>query len=374
MPKVLICSSTLVHLRNFHLPYLEYFEKLGWDIHIAAPQTEPIPFASVMHEIPMAKNVLSPKNITAVLKLRRVLLKNDFTLVMTHAALAGIVGRAGVLLSRGKKARVIHTSHGYFFWNGCGLLRKILYYTPERLLRRVTDCIVTMNEEDFAAARKLVRKGGLAVKVPGMGVDGSRFFPACDARKATARQTLGIENDVFVCVCAAEFSKRKNHAELLRAFAAAVKSVPKALLLMCGDGKLRDVIASQAAVLGLGDSVRFLGWRDRMEEVYAACDLAVSTSVSEGLPFNILEAQLCALPVAASRIRGHTDLVENGVTGFLYEPGDTDELSEIIARLHQDRTLGKTIGTSARESAQRFTLDKAFAANTAVYKKMIDGK
>ncbi len=106
--------------------------------------------------------------------------------------------------------------------------------------------------------------------------------------------------------------------------------MPEALLLLCGDGKLQKETEALSGKLALRDRVRFMGWRDRMEDVYAACDLAVSTAVSEGLPFNIIEAQLCALPVVASRIRGHTDLIEENRTGLLYRPGDANELSDCI--------------------------------------------
>lgn len=372
MPKVLVCASTLVHLRNFHLPYLKFFKELGWEVHIAAPQDGPVPHADFTHLVPMAKSILAPRNVSAVIKMRRLLKEQGFDLLMSHAALAGFIARAGLLASGEKKTRVIHTSHGYFFWKGCSLFRKIVYYTPERLLRRVTDCVVAMNGEDYAAAKKLVKKGGFAAFVPGMGVDGARFFPADPQRKAAARKKLRIPEGAFTAVYPAEFSKRKNHAELLRAFAITYGAVPEALLLLCGDGKLQKETEALAERLGLRDRVRFLGWCDRMEEVYAACDLAVSSSVSEGLPFNIIEAQLCALPVVASRIRGHTDLIEENRTGLLYRPGDTKELSDCIVGLNRSPELRRSLGAAARSGAGRFTLEKAFKANTDVYRRVME--
>jgi len=374
MPKVLVCASTLVHLRNFHLPYLKFFKELGWEVHIAAPREGQLPHADFTHVIPMAKSILAPRNVSAVLKMRRLLREGGFDLLMSHAALAGLISRAGLLASGVKKTKVIHTSHGYFFWKGCGLFRKIVYYAPERLLRCVTDCVVAMNGEDYAAAKKLVRKGGLAALVPGMGVDDARFFPADHERKAAARQNLRIQEGAFAIVYPAEFSKRKNHAELLRAFAITIRAVPEALLLLCGDGKLQKETEALADRLGLRDRVRFMGWRDRMEEVYAACDLAVSTAVSEGLPFNVIEAQLCALPVVASRIRGHTDLIEENRTGLLYRPGDVHELSDRIVGLSRSPELRRSLGEAARCGAGRFTLEKAFLANTDVYRRVIEGR
>lgn len=372
MPKILICASTLIHITNFHLPYLKFFKELGYEVHLATPHNEPVIYADCMHEIPMAKRIVSLKNIKAVIKLRQIIKSQKYDLIMTHAALAGIIGRASVLLAGKRGAKVIHTSHGYFFWNGCGIIRKIVYYTPELLLRGVTDCVMTMNEEDYTWAQKLVKKNGLVVKVPGMGVDATRFTPVSDEEKLSARRGLSISDDAFVIVYAAEFSKRKNHAALVRAMAEVKKSAPNVTLLLCGTGKLEQKIKAEVDRLGLCDTVRFLGWQSRMALIYKACDLAVSTSVSEGLPFNIIEAQLCALAVVASWIRGHSDLIEDGVTGFLYPLGDIAALAETLVKAAKSDDKVKCLGINASLSASRFTLSEAYKVNTKVYMKILD--
>jgi glycosyltransferase EpsD len=209
MPKVPFCASTAEHIENFHLPYLRFFREQGFEVHVAVPGSAQFENADVVHSIPMAKSLRSPQNLVAVVKLRRVLRKNRFDLILTHTALAGAVGRLAVLLAGKQNARVIQTVHGYLFWKGCSPLRKLVYYTPERLLRGVTDCVVTMNGEDTISAAGLVKKGGMVVEVPGMGVDARRFTPATDKGKQQERQALSLPEDAFVMVYAAEFSKRK---------------------------------------------------------------------------------------------------------------------------------------------------------------------
>lgn len=371
MSKVLICASTSLHLNNFHLPYLKFFKEQGIEVHIAVPDPDDIKEADCKHAIPMSKNIISLRNVSAVWKLRNVIRENDFDLILTHTTLAALVARLSVLLARRKKTKVINTVHGYLFWYGCGFLRKIIYYLPERLLRGVTDCVITMNNEDAITARKMVKKGGMLAKVPGMGVDTSRFIPANDNEKCIARQDLAIPDRAFVLVYAAEFSKRKNHYELLKAMTEIVKTVPNALLLMFGTGALQDEIESEAKKLNLHGNIRFMGWCDHMEKYYKACDLAVSTSRSEGLPFNIIEAQLCALPVVASDIRGHTDLIQNGVNGRLYPPGEPSELAKAVIDVYNSPDHGHCQGLAASQSAKIYSLESAFKENTAVYMKMM---
>ena len=367
MPKVLFCASTAVHIRNFHLPYLKFFKDQGFEVHVAVPGGGAFDSADIVHDVPITKRLVSPKNIAAALKISRIIRSQHFDLILVHTTLAAYVVRLGAVFAGHNKPPLINTVHGYFFWKGCGLLRKFLYYTPERLLRRVTDCIITMNDEDYRASLKLVRRGGIAVKVPGMGVDGTRFVPPTADKKAAARRALSIPESAYVLVYAAEFSKRKNHRELITAFARICDRHPDTLLLLCGDGKLQDRIREMAATLGLKDRVRFLGWCGRMEDIYPACDLAVSTSTCEGLPFNIMEAQLCALPVVASRIRGHTDLISDGASGFLYEPGDVDELANALMGILGQNDGGKPMGERGRERVKRFVLGSAYGENTGTY-------
>lgn len=373
MPKVLFCASTAEHIEHFHLPYLRFFKEQGFEVHVAVPGNARFENADAVHPVPMAKSLLSPQNLKAVGALRRVIRQSRFDLILTHTALAGAIGRLAVLLSGKRSAGVVHTAHGYLFWTGCSPLRKLIYYTPERLLRGVTDCVITMNGEDAAHAAGLVKKGGAVVQVPGMGVDAKRFAPADEARRLEARRVLSIPDDAFVMVYAAEFSKRKNHAELIEAIAELKRREVPGVLLLCGAGELRERTQTRVGVLGLSDRVRFPGRRDDMERVYHACDLCVSSSVSEGLPFHIIEANLCALPAVASRIRGHTDLILEGETGWCYTPGSPAELADVLQRVIQSPDRGKRQGAAARRSAMRFSLDEAFRANTEAYLSVLTG-
>ena len=369
MPSVLICASTLSHINHFHLPYLVYFAERGYQIHVAAPGAAGYGHADFGYDITLTKRYFSWKNLVALQQLYKLFKSRDISLLLTHTTLAGVVARLALRLAGKKNTTVIHTCHGYLFWKGCTLVRRLAYYLPERQLRGVTDCIITMNSEDTLAAKNLVRPGGLVEKVPGMGVDGNRFMPAPAEDKARERKNLEIPAGAKVLVYAAEFSQRKNHMELMRAMPLIVQGCPEVLLLLCGTGKTQGAVRTEITRRGLGAHVRCLGWRSDMPEIYAACDAAVSTSACEGLPFNIIEAQLCGLPVVASRIRGHTDLIRDQINGWTYSPGNEKELARQVLALLESDDLGKKQGRAARSGAKAYTLERAFQANTDVYQK-----
>lgn len=374
MPKVLICASTSVHIKNFHLPYLEFFKRQGFETHVAVPDGASMEHADLVYSIPVTKSFFSISNLKAALTLRKIIRENRYEIILTHTALAGAVCRLGVVLAGKRNTGVIHTVHGYLFYKGCGILKKLFCYIPEYLLRGVTDCLITMNEEDTKTAQKLVKKGGTVIKVSGMGVDPKRFQPADRAEKEFLRAKLSIPENTYTLVYAAEFSKRKNHIELIQAMKAVVEKRPEVLLLLCGSGALQDNIESEAMKLGLTKNIRFLGWQEKMNEIYKACDLAVSSSLSEGMPFSIIEAQLCTLPVVASKIKGHTDLIEHGANGLLYPPGDPEALARMIIDIINNPDEAIALGQAARKSAMGYTLPIAFEENTRAYMRVLNGK
>lgn len=372
MPKVLVCASTGSHIQNFHLPYLAYFKKRGFEVHVAVPDGKAFDAADTMHFVPMSKKLISSRNLCAVVTLRHIIASERYDLILVHTTLAAFVTRLAMIFIDKMRPCLINTVHGYLFWKGGGFFRQALYYIPERLLRCVTDCIITLNSEDYAAAGKLVNKGGLVANVHGMGVNATRFVPATGSMKRAARHELSIPEDKIVIVYAARFVEGKNHIELLNALAKLVDTSYDILLLLCGSGKTQKLVEETVSKLQLDGYVRFMGWCEQMEKVYQACDLAVSASRSEGLPFNVVEAQLCALPVVASSVRGHRDLIRNGENGYLYTLGNVDELAETMLKVLNSPAHALGIGAAARASAEQFSLDTAYRENTEVYQKMFD--
>lgn len=158
---------------------------------------------------------------------------------------------------------------------------------------------------------------------------------------------------------------------LLRAFASVAKRHPEMKLLLAGTGALEEECKALVKSLHMETQIQFLGYVDRMGELYPLCDVSVTSSRIEGLPFNVMESMACGLPVVASDIKGHRELVLPGKTGFLFPSGDQEALEQQLEAVYQ---LARPIG-SYRHNAllhiQRYRLDRVLPDNIKIYTDVI---
>ncbi|HJB99510.1 MAG TPA: glycosyltransferase [Candidatus Flavonifractor merdavium] len=365
MSKVLFTASTYSHIVNFHRPYLASFRQLGWTVEVACGGTPmEIPEAHRVVYIPFEKEMLSPRNITAWRQLRRLMKEEGYDLVSCHTSLASFFTRMAM---RGLKNRpkVACVAHGYLFGEENSATKNLLLSTAEGLAAPVTDLLITMNSWDtgYAMAHKLGKK---IVEVPGIGLDTDRLRPVSGQERAALRAEWGIAEGDILLLYAAEFSGRKSQQVLIRAMTRLPEQVKLALP---GQGVLREACMALAEELGVAGRVLFPG-QVQMARWYGAADLAASASRSEGLPFNIMEAMYCGLPVVASRVKGHTDLLEESGAGLLYPYGDWAACAGCVQELLQDRELAKRMGERGRQAVQAYTLDRVQPVVMAQYETL----
>lgn len=367
--KVLFTASTWPHLWNFHLPYLRRFREEGWTVHGACGgRTVSIPCVDEAVELPLEKSMRSPKNFQAAAILRKKIWRERYDLVVTHTSLAAFFTR---LAMQGMRDRplTVNMVHGYLFDDATPWLKRNVLLAAERWMAPVTDLALTMNRWDCETAKRY-GLGRRVEYIPGVGVDFSRFnVPLPDSRQRM-REEMNIPEKAFVLIYAAEFSARKSQAVLIRA----MERLPEqAVLVLAGDGALRGECEALAERLGVSGRVRFPGHLRDMAPWYAMADAAVSASRIEGLPFNVMEAMYAGLPVAASAVKGHQDLIENDVTGLLYPYGDAAACAEQILRLMESESLRRNLSKNAKEKVAQYSLDRVLPIVWAQYAGIGDG-
>lgn len=356
-------ASTYGHIRSFHLPYLREFQERGWETHAAcAGIPNEAAYIDRAIEIPFEKRMTALSNLRAVRQLRRLIREESYDLIITHTSLAAFFTR---LAAKGMKDRpkLINVMHGYLFDAETLFLKKQLLLSAERLTAPETDLLLTMNEWDFRTAQKY-RLGTRIEKIHGMGVDFSRLDRATPEDGKTLRREFDIPKDAFVLLCAAEFSARKSQAVLIRAM---TKLPPEAVLVLCGTGSERQRCQELAKRLGVDDRVFFPGYVSDMPSWYRSADAAVSASRSEGLPFNVMEAMHLRLPVIASAVKGHTDLITDGETGLLFPCEDAEMCAYCVQRVMEDRTLADSIREKAGNSVKAYDLREVSPQVLALY-------
>ena len=352
--KVLFTASTYSHIVNFHLPYLRKFREEGWTVHAAcggAPML--IPDVGRVIDLPFEKSMGSPKNFKAARLLGAELRREGYELIITHTSLAAFFTRLA-LRGLGERPLVANMVHGYLFDDGTPWLKRSLLLGAERWMASATDLVLTMNQWDYDTAKQY-RLGQKVVQVPGVGVNFARFDGVPVDRRGTLRKQWGIPEDAFVLIYAAEFSKRKSQAVLIEA----MKRLPEQVwLILAGEGALREACREQARALGLEERVVFPGQVRDVPGWYAVADAAVSASRSEGLPFHIMEAMYAGLPVVASEVKGHADLIADGVTGLLYPYGDGGACAEQILRLAASEGLRRELARNAKANVEQYGLER----------------
>lgn len=164
--------------------------------------------------------------------------------------MGGVLGRL-VTLGQKKRPYVIYTAHGFHFYKGAPFYYWMIYFPVEYLLSRCTDCLITINREDYQRAFRFpLRKGGMAKRIPGVGLFVERYASRVPEREEI-RQKFGLSEDCFYILSVGELNRNKNHQVLLHALA--LLKGEKLHLGICGEGVLRETLAELAKELGIAE-------------------------------------------------------------------------------------------------------------------------
>lgn len=372
MKKILYVASSYGHILSFHVPYIKKLQEMDFEVHVAAAgapeNVESVDSAKTTKNqkladtktinIPFEKSMLSPKNLDCVAQLVKLIKKERYDIISVHTSLAAFFVRLAVMLLSGKKPIVINTVHGYLFDKDTPFVKRNIFLCAEKLTKPATDVLVVMNQQDYDIAQKYHLYKDKLIKIPGVGIDTERFSRKKveeELCRQAERAKLGIEQDDIVMIYAAEFSKRKNQKMLIEAMAKLPTNVK---LFLAGKGDQLEECQKLAENSNLnltnnintcedytenesnddGDRVTFLGHVKNLEYYYYISDICVSSSRSEGLPFNIMEAMSMGLPVIATNVKGHQDLIAQDVNGYLYEFDDSNGFVDAVMQLMNEST------------------------------------
>ncbi|MBQ3017095.1 MAG: undecaprenyl-phosphate glucose phosphotransferase [Clostridia bacterium] len=325
--KILYAASTAGHLYDFHIPYIEGLRSEGHTVMTMARGE------GVDYNIPFEKKMFSKQNKLCRRMIREIVEREKFDVIILNTSLVAFHIRYA--LKQRHRPRTVNIVHGYLFSESPkGFKTKIkstMLSMAEKLLRPKTDAILTMNDEDLRIATKKGLARGAIIPTFGMGVPPTDYvLPAGEVRERYAK------DGEFVMLFVGELSARKNQEFLITSLSKIKKDIPQARLWLIGEGQEKASLMEAARDYGVEDSVTFLGRRKNPADYMRDCDLYVSASKSEGLPFNIVEALGCGKPVLASRVKGHTDILDGGV-GVLFDPDNTKDFVNKVSLIHSGK-------------------------------------
>ncbi|SDN21717.1 glycosyltransferase family 4 protein [Alkalicoccus daliensis] len=337
MKKVLLCATVAYHFSTFHLPFMAWLQRNGYEVHVASGGKEKLPYTDKQFELPIRRNPFDKENFKAYKELKKLIQTYDYNIIHCHTPVGGVLARLAAR-SVENQSILYYTAHGFHFCKGAPLKQWMMFYPIERLCARWTDVLVTINEEDYNRAVKHRFPAKEIVHVHGVGVP-----PAI--KKYTGkevREELELRRDDIVLCYAAEFNKNKNQQLLIKAMKIVLEKHPHVHLLLAGLGDPNQII-QLAEEYGMSKNIHILGYRKDISAVYAASDIAVASSLREGLPVNVMEAMSHKLPVVATKNRGHRELIQGAGILVPLEEGSVfaEAINELIEHPEERKELGR---------------------------------
>lgn len=284
-----------------------------------------------------------------------------------HVHLAGSPALAAALAGRLCRRRVFVKLGG---GRGIGELAVSSKTGPGRLKLRL---LALLKPQFVAVTRDLMQEAerylgkGVSVHLMPNGVDTTRYRPVTAEEKRALRNKLALP-DGLAFIYAGRLSAEKRLPDFVEAWVRASRK-SKAFFVCVGDGPDRERIVDSIKRVGAEERVLLLAARADIEDVYAACDVFVLPSISEGLSNALLEAMASGLAILASRVGGAVEAVADAESGFLFEPLDEQELVRQLEKLLAHPELARKLGQAARKTAvERYSLEKLAGDYEKLYK------
>lgn len=260
---------------------------------------------------------------------------------------------------------VVRTEHSVHYPGRGGRLYSIL---EPWLTRQSARVICVCDDARESHATRLRRHASRFVTI----LNGIAEAPGARGDREQVRRGLGLAPGQPVALTVGSLTPQKSQDVLLRAMAQARPRVPGAVLLIAGEGRLREELLALHARLGLGDSVRFLGARLDVADLMTACDLFVLSSSREGLSVTLLEAMRAHRATLATDVGGNPEAVADGVTGALVPVGDAGAMGASLAELLGDPARLATLGEAGHARwRERFTARRMVDQTEALYRECL---
>ncbi|MBQ8451717.1 MAG: glycosyltransferase [Clostridia bacterium] len=355
MSKILYVASTIGHITDFHLPYIEKLKEKH-DVFTMAKSSESV---KADFDVPFEKKMFSKTNFKNKKIIREILESEKFDVVILNTALAGFWVRYAM---KGMKNRpkVINIVHGYLFDKKSSFMRKFVFSLAEKFLRKQTDNIITMNAEDFvyACSHKLCLKS--VTNIRGMGINSKRILEKKD-----------LDKDRINLCFIGELSGRKNQEFLIHAVKKLKDEGICVHLNLVGTGDKRREYEELSVKLGIDNQIHLVGYTRNIEQFLAKTNFYVSASKIEGLPFNIMEAMLCKQVIITADAKGCVDLIKDGQNGLVYKLNDIDDFVKKFKQVYYDSKLQAKLAKNAEESAKDYLLESVFDENINLINELI---
>lgn len=310
-------------------------------------------------------------DLAGLFRLHNFLRREPYRIVHTHTSKAGFVGRLAAWLA--DVPVIVHTAHGFAFHERSPILARFFYSNLERIASQCCDRIVSVSQFHRRWALELgICDPPHILTIPN-GVAHAARNP--EIAPAEIRRRWGVRDDDFFILSMARLASDKGLEYLIEAAANLPRMKRRYRVVVAGDGPVRARLERLARNLGVAERVVFLGYREDVGDLLAACDLVVLPSLREGLSMALLEAMAAGKPIIATSIGSHMELASQAEMARLVPPADPRALCEAILGFARDPALMARYGTTARALFESsYTEDRMLNSYKQLYFDLLERK
>jgi len=313
--------------------------------------------------IPSMQRSLRPfQDLKSFIQIAKELKRLSPDIVHTHTSKAGLIGRVAARIAT-PRAIVIHTFHGHLLHGYFSKPATQFIILSERALAKISDVLVSMGNEVKASLldARIGNPKQFQVAFPGV----RQNKPSLNNNTATKFKDEHSRNVIFTFV--GRLSPIKRCDRIIETSIQIQDELAAPYFLIIGDGELRDSMEIQAR----GLPISFLGWESHTEDWLAISDCAILLSDNEAVPLAMIEAGIAGLPVIATNVGSMSDVVQDGINGFLVEPTIAEIKTKVIA-LANSPELRESFGQMGKKLAlEKFSVEAMIQRHKEIYSQAI---
>lgn len=334
----------------------------------------------------MGRSIHPLKDYATYQKIKKLIKSFQPDIVHTHAAKPGAVGRLAAITS--KVPVIVHTYHGHVFHSYFGKAKTQVFLNIERAMALRSDALIAISEQqkkELSADFKIANPQKF--KIVPLGFELDRFYTDPQAKREKFRTEFDIKDDEIAIGITGRLVPVKNHNLFIEAIAYVLKNTHKKIrAFIIGDGETREAIEIVANALHIpftkfGERytsprpLTFTSWRTDIDIINAGLDIICLTSLNEGTPVSLIEAQAANKPIVSTRVGGIQDIVIENQTALLSDITDRQTFCKNLLSLVNNDQLRHNLGkNSADWVIERFSVQRLAADFRKLYYELMQTK
>jgi glycosyltransferase involved in cell wall biosynthesis len=333
----------------------------------------------------MGRSIHPFRDYKAYKQVQKIIKNFKPDIVHTHAAKPGAVGRLAA--SSLKVPVIVHTYHGHVFHSYFGKLKTQFIINTERYLAKKSDALIAIsNQQKKELAKDFRIADENKFRIIPLGFELNKFRENQEQKRRKFREEFRLkENEVAIGIIG-RLVPVKNHFLFLAAINYVIRNSSKKIkAFIIGDGETREALKERAKQLNISfttvdnmderASLIFTSWRSDIDVINAGLDIITLTSLNEGTPVSLIEAQAANKPIVSTRVGGISDIVIENETALLSDVNDTKAFQKNLLELVENDELRNCLGKKGADHVnEKFSVDRLANDMGNLYRELLKNK